>query len=457
MRFGVALGMNVTAIAPFVLATCVLVTTSAALGGTTATVRGVDFLRVRAEPSFDAAETTILSAGDTVEIVEELGFWAAIVLPNGTRGYVSRKYLAAAPAEQPQVGSAGAAEAPSVETPPAVGAGGTAAVEGGDGATASGSGISAGSPAAGAGADAQLAPGTGATPARPLPATVKGANFLRVRTAPSFDAAEVAILRAGNTVEIVEELGFWAAIVLRNGTRGYVSRKYLATTSAEQAQTGSAGAAPPAETAPVAEGGGTAVVEGAEGATAGGSGTGGGPAVVATQPPFDARIAPTPPTSAEPAATAPPAASLAERGDDAAARDGNAGAPAAEARADTHLHIPSAPAADSPPAAVPPPSPVEETAVHPAPAPISANGGTPGSACTRADVDALRADVRALTGMMTVKASVAATPGAQAAVLEPFPPDRPQLIWFGIGGLVGWLLGRISAARDRWRRNRIRI
>jgi hypothetical protein len=95
--------------------------------------------------------------------------------------------------------------------------------------------------------------------------------------------------------------------------------------------------------------------------------------------------------------------------------------------------------------------------VRPAPAPIPANGATPGPACTRADLDALRADVRALAGMMTVKASVAAGPGAQAAVLDPFPPDRPQLIWFGIGGLVGWLLGRISAARDRWRRTRIRI
>ncbi len=330
--------MNVTAIAPFVLGTCLLVTASAALGATTATVKGVDFLRVRAAPSFDAPETTILKAGATVEIVEELGFWASIVLPNGTRGYASRKYLAATTAEQPHAGSGGAAGAASVETPPAVGAGGAAVIERGEGAAASS------------------------------------------------------------------------------------------------------------------------------------SGTGGGPPAVDAGTHPDAPVAPTPPaaaadTAATPAPAPPPvergdAAAVIQHGDEAAAHESAAAAPAAEAGARTHPQVAPDPPADTPAAQVPPtPSPVEETAARPTPPPVPANGASPGPACTRADVDALRADVRALAGMMTVKTSVAAAraPGSQAVVLARFPPDRPQLIWFGIGGLIGWLLGRISGVRDRWRRNRIRI
>lgn len=58
-----------------------------------AKVEGVYYLKIRAAPGFDAAERGMLAAGDRVSIIEEVGRWARVRLPNNTTGYVSRKYL----------------------------------------------------------------------------------------------------------------------------------------------------------------------------------------------------------------------------------------------------------------------------------------------------------------------------------------------------------------------------
>jgi hypothetical protein len=67
--------------------------------------------------------------------------------------------------------------------------------------------------------------------AGPRPAKVEGAYYLKVRSAPSFEAAERGALAAGDEVDILEEVGRWAKVRLANGTTGYVSRKYLAPLS----------------------------------------------------------------------------------------------------------------------------------------------------------------------------------------------------------------------------------
>jgi hypothetical protein len=65
----------------------------ASAGARQAKVEGVYYLKVRAAPGFDAAERGIIAAGDRVSIIEEVGRWARVRLPNNTTGYVSRKYL----------------------------------------------------------------------------------------------------------------------------------------------------------------------------------------------------------------------------------------------------------------------------------------------------------------------------------------------------------------------------
>jgi len=233
---------------------------------------------------------------------------------------------------------------------------------------------------------------TGATTA-----TVTGVNFLKVRAAPSFDAAETTILTAGDTVEVLEEIGPWASIVLPNGTRGYASRKYLALTApADPTRAGNADAA----------GGPSAQVQGA-------------PAV------GDDRDG----------------AAEHDAGAAADERDGG-GSSDADAAATTERA----------------PPPLEQAAV-PAPTPTPPIEATPNPACTKADLDALGAEVRALASRFDVNGVVAAAdnPRSRPRPQPRISPNRSQLVWFGIGGVLGWLLGRFVSSRDRWRRNRIRI
>jgi hypothetical protein len=72
--------------------------------------------------------------------------------------------------------------------------------------------------------------GIGALVASPVyaeSARVEGVYFLKVRTAPNWDAPDRAVLEAGDVVEIVGQSGIWAEIELGDGTRGYASKKYL--------------------------------------------------------------------------------------------------------------------------------------------------------------------------------------------------------------------------------------
>ncbi|MCR5508839.1 MAG: cell wall hydrolase [Lachnospiraceae bacterium] len=50
-------------------------------------------LRVRKEPSQDAAVYDLLAEGDTIEVVEELGEWVSVEFADGTVGYVSGEYV----------------------------------------------------------------------------------------------------------------------------------------------------------------------------------------------------------------------------------------------------------------------------------------------------------------------------------------------------------------------------
>jgi hypothetical protein len=68
------------------------------------------------------------------------------------------------------------------------------------------------------------------------PAKVEGADYLKIRSAPGFEAAERGTLRAGDRVDVLEEVGRWAKVRLPKGTTGYVSRKYLAMLSPEAPQ-----------------------------------------------------------------------------------------------------------------------------------------------------------------------------------------------------------------------------
>ena len=230
--------------------------------------------------------------------------------------------------------------------------------------------------------------------------TVTGVNFLKVRSGPSFEAAETTALAAGATVELVEEVGMWASIVLPDGTRGYASRKYLSPTTA----------AAPAQPA--------------------------------------ASDAAAPPSSARPGTTHTDERAAVEHDNgDAADERPVTGAAGAEAAAD-----PDVAAGRAAPA-------VEQTVVPARTLLVAATEAAPGPACTKADLDALRSEVRALAGRC-------AAGGGAASAADPRPeqdapgrmlPDRSQLLWLASGCILGWLFGRFAGSRDRWRRNRIRI
>ncbi len=93
--------MNARLVALLVSAFSTIVSGSIA-GARPAKVEGADYLKIRSAPGFEAAERGTLSAGDRVEVLEEVGRWAKVRLPNGTTGYVSRKYLAMLSPEAPQ-------------------------------------------------------------------------------------------------------------------------------------------------------------------------------------------------------------------------------------------------------------------------------------------------------------------------------------------------------------------
>jgi len=59
------------------------------------------------------------------------------------------------------------------------------------------------------------------------PAEVRGVFYLKVRDAPDFEAEETGVLTAGEVVDVIGKVGRWANVALKNGTTGYVSRKYL--------------------------------------------------------------------------------------------------------------------------------------------------------------------------------------------------------------------------------------
>jgi hypothetical protein len=96
--------MNARLVALLVSAFSTIVSGSIA-GARPAKVEGADYLKIRSAPGFEAAERGTLSAGDRVEILEEVGRWAKVRLPNGTTGYVSRKYLAMLSPGAPQEGT----------------------------------------------------------------------------------------------------------------------------------------------------------------------------------------------------------------------------------------------------------------------------------------------------------------------------------------------------------------
>jgi hypothetical protein len=64
------------------------------------------------------------------------------------------------------------------------------------------------------------------------PAEVKGVFYLKVREAPDFEAEETGVLTAGEVVDVIGKVGRWANVALKNGTTGYVSRKYLSPVTA---------------------------------------------------------------------------------------------------------------------------------------------------------------------------------------------------------------------------------
>ncbi len=64
-------------------------------------------------------------------------------------------------------------------------------------------------------------------PARPQAAQVVGVHYLKVRASPDFLAAETGVLAAGDVVDVLDSVGRWAYVELKDGSRGYVSRKYL--------------------------------------------------------------------------------------------------------------------------------------------------------------------------------------------------------------------------------------
>lgn len=59
--------------------------------------------------------------------------------------------------------------------------------------------------------------------------TVKGTptGFLRVRDKPSLSGSEIAQVKPGDTLILLEELGAWDRIRLPNGAEGYVSSSYV--------------------------------------------------------------------------------------------------------------------------------------------------------------------------------------------------------------------------------------
>lgn len=136
-----------------------------------------DALRVRSEPSTDAATLTYLSDGTTVQVYEDLGGWYKISYESYT-GYVSAEYLVYTPKEP---------------TAPVVDAEETDAV-------------SAGEPTSETG-------------------TITG-NQVHFRTGPSLDAEIFDNLNKGDIVTVLSDQGDWCQVIC-NGLIGYVSTDYL--------------------------------------------------------------------------------------------------------------------------------------------------------------------------------------------------------------------------------------
>ena len=84
--------MNVKVIVPFVLGICVELAANL-VSAEPAQVVGVYYLKVREAPSLGAYEISVLSAGDVVEVIDEVRSWAQVKLADGSIGYASRKYL----------------------------------------------------------------------------------------------------------------------------------------------------------------------------------------------------------------------------------------------------------------------------------------------------------------------------------------------------------------------------
>jgi len=242
-----------------------------------------------------------------------------------------------------------------------------------------------------------------AIPSDAGPARVTGVYFLKVRSGPDFEAKELAVLGAGDTVEVIEEMGAWALVALADGTRGYASSKYLVAVATSS----------PADDR--------------------------GPAPLDVEGPAVFEDQPTPPSGdadAGGAETTAPVAAPAE--------------PSVTAR-------PSSP----PPVTAAPPPPLPVMATPPPAEPPAARTPTSGAACTKADLEALRAEIRVL---------VDAPPGAAGArrasrnggsvngEAGPFSlPRRGQLVWLGVGVVTGLLVGRFIGRRERWRQHRIRF
>src|SRR5262245_58577965 len=58
-------------------------------------------------------------------------------------------------------------------------------------------------------------------------ATVRGADAVNVREAPSLDSPTIVALTRGRTVTVEQVIGAWALITLDSGRKGYVKAAFL--------------------------------------------------------------------------------------------------------------------------------------------------------------------------------------------------------------------------------------
>jgi hypothetical protein len=243
------------------------------------------------------------------------------------------------------------------------------------------------------------------------PAEVRGVFYLKVRDAPDFEAEETGVLTAGDVVDVIGKVGRWANVALKNGTTGYVSRKYLSPVKA---------IAPP-------DGQPKRDDQKTDGAA-----TAGRLAVMAA------------PERAAPLKDSPDQPKEDDQKTDGANTAGRLEAMSAPERA--------GPSQDSP---LPPGKP--QVAVTRTDQPRARRPAL----CTRADLQELRRELKKLAAAQDRLAEMMAAGAGE----EPAGRDwsasistRQMLFWLAVGGVLGWLAAMgFRHRRDRRQRSRIRI